>query len=171
MSNEDCEDLYRHTLIRFAGYYHEVGQHLNNIWNLPFFLSGFAASYVFSDLIDKCRRASTTAEKSSSPNKPPKKKEAESDEESPQVGKRLAVEASDVLIWHCLATIIIPHLIVGGTQQATNRFLCRFCPNFHYKRSASSIVGLLTIPLLSRLIDHLTTEFLEFTYRPLFRSK
>lgn len=187
-SNENCEDLFRHTIIRFAGYYHEVGQHLNNIWNLPLFLSGFSASYVFSDLLDKCRKASISAEKVvrsqnhlissnilysklyffENPNKTSKKKEPETNEDQ-KFGKKLAIEASDVLIWHCLATIILPHLIVGGAQRATRRLLCRVWQDFQYKNTISSIIGLLTIPFISRLIDHMTTEFMEFTYRPLFR--
>lgn len=56
---ENCDDLHRYTIIRFAGYCHEVAQHITNFWNLPSFLSGFAAAYVFSDLIERCRKGST----------------------------------------------------------------------------------------------------------------
>lgn len=187
---DNCGDLHRFTIIRFAGYCHEVGQHINaNFWNLPIFLSGFAAAYVFSDLVDRCRKFSTAAEKvicticlweifftlnfdlsrKPNPEKTQKKRESESNDKQP-TGSRLAIEASDVLIWHSLATIILPHLIVGGVQQMIGHALCKFCHNFEYKKGVSSAVGLLMIPLLSRLLDHLTTEFMEFTYRPLFRS-
>ena len=88
-------DIYRDTLLRYAGYANEVGEAFRALVPVNFVYAsyGVASAYVLADTFDKSSKA--------------KKQLGNSEGAMTKVG----VAAFDTLVWQALASVIIPGLL------------------------------------------------------------
>ena len=88
-------DIYRDTLLRYAGYANEVGEAFRALVPVNFVYAsyGVASAYVLADTFDKSSKA--------------KKQLGNTEGAMTKVG----VAAFDTLVWQALASVIIPGLL------------------------------------------------------------
>ena len=89
-------DIYRDTLLRYAGYANEVGEAFRALVPVNFVYAsyGVASAYVLADTFDKSSKA--------------KKQLGNTEGAMTKVG----VAAFDTLVWQALASVIIPGLLL-----------------------------------------------------------
>ena len=143
-------DIWRDSLLRYAGYANEVGESFR--YQFPRFVLpsyGIAMLYVLGDAGDKARRAMDEGQRSAA----------------------VAYTAADVLLWQTLASVAIPGLfinqVVFWSRKAVaegTRISARLPPTI--ATWGPTALGLGVIPFIIHPIDHGVDFLLDNTTRP-----
>lgn len=140
-------DIFRDSLLRYAGYANELGEAFRH--QLPKLVApsyGVAGLYVLGDALDKGNKRLEAG------------------------GSTLdvAYQGLDVLLWQSLASVAIPGLVVNRTVSTA-----RFC--LHHARAPPSLLlwaptalGLGVIPWIVRPIDDAVDTLMDSTFRAWF---
>lgn len=161
------KDVYRDTFLRYFGYSHHLGTY--TVKNFHYVYSGITASYIFADLMQKVNKA---VEPKEIPKKSMWKKHKailvlpKEDQES-----KFVTESIDVLLWQGLASVLFPSLIAGNVSRLVSNALSTKCSWRRYRKPISSASALFAIFAASYIVDSMTTELLNYTYRPLIKFK
>jgi len=133
-------DLYRDTLVRYLGYANEVGESFKSLIPKSAYLSTYAISiaYVSADTLDK----------------------------SENLKKKLT--AADVFIWQMLASVIVPGFTINRICHFSRLGLMRSSTsfrNYKYNKYIVSGIGLGSIPLIVKPIDHSIDYIMDESFR------
>ena len=149
-SSDGEVDIYRDTLLRYAGYANEVGEAFSPLvpsWCVPASY-GVAITYVIADTVDKTRKAYSGSKY----------------EESSLTTCAL-IEGLDALIWQLAASVALPgytiHQVVAITVMVLNA--AGLTEGFY--DVLPTAVGLLTIPFIVKPLDELAEVGMEVTLR------
>lgn len=156
MSAEEV-NIYRDSFLRYFGYAHHVGTHVSG--SLHYVFSGITASYIFADLMDKVKVASTATKEVPKKTKPKDSTKVEDDR------RRIVTESCDVILWQGLASLIIPGFIARSVNRIVVKELSKKCSWREYSKPVSSTLALAAIFLASHPVDSLTTELLNSTFK------
>ncbi|KAL5275769.1 MTFP1.2 family protein [Megaselia abdita] len=147
-SSQNDKDIYRDTYIRYLGYANEVGEAFRplvhkQIVNLSY---GVSISYVLADAFDKATK------------------------EHKQSGnlKKVAIKASDVFIWQIIASVIIPGITINRVTWLTSRALKNSGLKKEIRKIVPTVVGLASIPVIIKPIDHFVDLVMDKTFRKFF---
>ncbi|XP_026473556.1 mitochondrial fission process protein 1-like [Ctenocephalides felis] len=141
-------DIFRDTYIRYLGYANELGEAFRPLVNSTVVTASYGVStaYVLADTWDKAKKASK---------KPGSK------------SKDVIISAVDTLLWQGFASIIVP----GYTINRITHYTSKFMRGSNFGKMAQimpTAVGLLSIPLIIKPIDHSVDLAMDYTYRKIF---
>jgi len=160
-------DLYRDTLVRYAGYANEVGESFKNLVSTSAYRMSYAIAicYVLADATDKGLKAENVAIAA----EVDQAKVGQEHEKNPQF--EAAIAAADTLVWQGLASVIIPgytiNRIVWAAKKLSESDAVSKLPPMA-KKWAPTLVGLSCIPFIVHPIDTGVTMLLENTIRHLY---
>lgn len=154
-TSEDGEvDLYRDTLLRYAGYANEVGEAFRPLvppWVVPASYA-VAIAYVSADTIDKSKKVLQGSKYAS----------------SAQLRCAL-IEGIDAFLWQITASVALPgftiHQLVGVAVALIAASDLEPSP---YLDALPTALGLLTIPFIVSPLDELAEQIMDFTLRKLW---
>ncbi|KAH0549261.1 mitochondrial fission process protein 1 [Cotesia glomerata] len=141
-------DIFRDTSLRYLGYTNEVGEAFRSIVpkSIVWISYVIASGYVVADTAHKGIKEYG---KSGAKNK----------------NKRIFLSASDTLIWQSFASVIIPGLVINRICAGV-RFMQRNAKSPIMRNPwMSTIVGLISIPLIIHPIDDGVERTMDSTYR------
>ena len=129
------EDIYRDSLLRYAGYANEVGESFKPLIPRSLYYGSYAvsAAYVVGDAHDKYRRYSAP------------------------------VAGAKALVWQSLASVAIP----GFTINRIVALVSWISPRWRY---APTAIGLASIPLIIRPIDHAVDIAMDSALDPIIHQ-
>mmetsp|Transcript_13641 Transcript_13641/g.18183 ORF Transcript_13641/g.18183 Transcript_13641/m.18183 type:complete len:177 (+) Transcript_13641:33-563(+) len=133
-------DIYRDTLLRYAGYANEVGESLKPLVHNSIYLASYAISiaYVVGDARDKFLR---------------------------EPDRQLAPAAgTNAFIWQALASVIIPGFVINRIVYIADRLTPP--PTTMSGRYAPTLIGLSCIPLIIQPIDRAVDFAMENAIGP-----
>ncbi|XP_017769197.1 PREDICTED: mitochondrial fission process protein 1 [Nicrophorus vespilloides] len=142
------KDLYRDTPVRYLGYANEVGEAFRKIiggkWVAATY--GVATLYVLADTYDKSSKC----------------------HDGGAATKKVVYTAADTLLWQMLASVAIPGLTINRVC-AASAYLLKNNKNLGKmpKKWAVTAIGLATIPIIIKPIDHMVDTVLDNTFRKL----
>ncbi|XP_008545223.1 mitochondrial fission process protein 1 [Microplitis demolitor] len=149
MDNKNTEvDIFRDTSLRYLGYTNEVGEAFRSIVpkSIVWMSYVIASGYVIADTAHKGIKE---YEKIGKEDK----------------NKRIILSASDTLIWQSFASVIIPGLVINRICAGV-RFMQKNAKSPVMRNPwVSTIVGLISIPLIIRPIDDGVERTMDSTYR------
>merc|ERR1712003_312020 len=165
-------DLYRDTLVRYAGYANEVGESFKNLISRTSYRMSYAIAicYVLADATDKGLKAESIAIAA----------EVEAGKASPALSDaqkkknpqfEVAIAAVDTLVWQAMASVIIPGFVVNRIVWASKNLvesdkIAKLPPMA--KKWAPTLVGLSFIPFIVHPIDEGVTRLLDMTIRQFY---
>ncbi|CAL1547822.1 unnamed protein product [Lymnaea stagnalis] len=155
LPREDREyDVYKDSLLRYAGYANEVGEAFRLIVPVKFVWLSYAVSsgYVIADAIDKGYRVWK---------KPFQSEKARF--------RRATIATCDTLIWQGLASVIIPGFTINRICWLANRGLSmieKFPPPA--RKWTVAAIGLGSIPFIVKPIDRSVDFLMDNTFRRLY---
>lgn len=141
MAEDGEKDIFRDTLLRYAGYANEVGEAFRALTPKAFVLSTYAvaSAYVLADATDKGIKA----------NKKP------FDDESKR-SAAVVVGFGDSLVWQAFASVIIPgftiNRVCAGSLVAMEKVIPKVPLNT--RKWMTTFIGLGMIPLIIHPIDN-----------------
>jgi len=165
-------DLYRDTLVRYAGYANEVGESFKNLISRSSYKMSYAIAicYVLADATDKGLKAENNYSAIAAEQAATKDPLA-----GGQQSKNSNVEAMkasvDTLIWQGLASVIIPGFTINRIVWASKKVLeSDTIPKIpsSAKKWAPTIIGLSFIPFIVHPIDEGVTRLLDMTIRQFY---
>jgi len=168
-------DLYRDTLLRYAGYANEVGESFKNLISRSSYKMSYAIAicYVLADATDKGLKAENTVATAIAAEV--QTKDSPSAQANDKIGKNPQIEvakaAMDTLIWQGLASVIIPGFTINRIVWAANKMvesdsIPKLPPSA--KKWAPTIIGLSFIPFIVHPIDEGVTKLLDLTIRQFY---
>jgi len=139
---EDKEvDIFRDTLLRYAGYANEVGEAFRALTPKSFVISTYvaASAYVLADATDKAIKA----------NKKP------FDDETKRVAA-VGVGFVDSLVWQAFASVIVPGFTINRVCAGSLLAMEKVIPKvpLNTRKWATTFIGLGMIPLIIHPIDN-----------------
>ena len=162
-TNEGEEtDLYRDTILRYAGYANEVGESFKNIVSRTSYRMSYAVAicYVLADAADKGMKA----DEAIAAEAPSGQVDAGMDSaKSPKV--EIAKAAFDTLVWQGLASVIIPGYTINRIVWAAKKLTDSVDVPMGAKKWAPTIIGLSFIPFIVHPIDSGVTTLMDATLR------
>jgi fission process protein 1 len=131
--------------MRFLGYANEVGEAFRPIIPRSVVISTYlvAIGYAAADTVDKGKRTSVE-------NK----------------GKFNFEKAGETALWQLMASVVIPPFFINRTCHFTAKALQRSTLSPLAQRWASTLSGLVAIPIIYKPIDHGVTKLMDYTYAP-----
>ena len=152
--NGNDTDIWRNSLLRYAGYANELGESFRPIF--PKFVVpsyGISFAYVFGDTYDKSCKAKLQA------------KSMDSNLRTLHVAR----SAIDTLLWQSLASVVVPGITIHQIVHMTSKLIERQkSVPFGIRRWAPTLVGLTTIPFIIHPLDNVVHFLLDLTVRPAF---
>ncbi|XP_015512523.1 mitochondrial fission process protein 1 [Neodiprion pinetum] len=141
-------DIFRDTYVRYLGYANEVGEAFRGIVakNLVRFSYAVAIGYVIAD--SSCKAVV-----------------AYQQEPSPHKIKRVALSASDCLIWQGFASVVIPGFTINRICYSVQFAQKKFSGKKFQSPWISVAIGLISIPFIIHPIDALVENGMNLTYR------
>ncbi|KAK4878291.1 hypothetical protein RN001_010797 [Aquatica leii] len=136
-------DLYRDTPLRYLGYANELGEAFRTIIGRRMVRGtyGIAITYVLADTISKTKQ----------------------EYEQQTSFKNVAFVGMDTILWQMLASVIIPGITINRT--------CAFFYNRLHglstpvRKFAVAGIGIVTIPIIIKPIDHMVDSLMDRTLR------
>lgn len=141
-------DIWRQSPLRFAGYANELGESFRPLVPHAWVHASYAVAiaYVLGDTYDKASAAG---------------RQATARSESP--GPHVLTTALDVLSWQTIASVAVPGLIINRVVALSGALLRRAG---RQPGVVPTLVGLASVPLIIKPIDHATDVVLDATIRP-----
>jgi fission process protein 1 len=141
-------DIWRHSPLRFAGYANELGEAFRPLVSHAWVNASYAVAiaYVLGDTYDKASTAGRQAT-------------ARGENPTPQV----LTTALDVLSWQTIASVAVPGFIINRVVALSGAVLRRAG---RQPGVVPTLVGLASVPLIIKPIDHGTDAVLDATIRP-----
>ena len=136
---EEAEDVFRSSVLRFAGYANEVGEAFRPVAPLAFVRATYAVAVSYASA-----HAATKA--------------AAADE-----GERAAA-AGETLLWQALASVVLPSLVINRSVWATRKLLAPMPAVGTLARVrgfAPTAVGLALIPAIVGPLDAVTDAVMD----------
>ena len=134
------KDIWRKSILRYAGYANEVGESFRPIFPqfvIPSYIVAFA--YVLGDTQDKARKASSSEK---------------------------YIQAFDTLIWQTLASVIMPGFTINRVVHVAKKYIKYPTPQLQIW--GPTFIGLATIPIIIHPIDNAVDYLFDSTLRPYF---
>jgi mitochondrial fission process protein 1 len=78
------------------------------------------------------------------------------------------IKASDTILWHSMASFVLPTVTVHQTVHWSEVFMKTRNFSHHNIKRVPVILGLLSIPLIIKPIDHFTDYVMDNTFRKIF---
>eukprot|EP00644_Phytophthora_capsici_P006006 jgi/Phyca11/41284/gw1.2.206.1 len=153
MEEEDHQDIWRDSLVRYFGYANEVGESFRPIAPrlvAPSYVVAFG--YVLGDTLDKATKTH---------------KEAVAQNVSSRKRNVLVAAATvDTLAWQTLASVVIPGFTINRVVAASSFVVQNTVKNSPVvRRWAPTAIGLGVIPLIIHPIDNLVDLAMDNTVR------
>ncbi len=141
-------DIWRHGPLRFAGYANELGEAFRPLVSHTWVHASYAVAiaYVLGDTIDKIVVVGN---------------QATGRGESPV--PHMVTTAVDVLSWQTIASIAVPGFVINRVVALSGALLRRAGRK---PGVVPTLVGLASVPLIIKPIDHATDAVLDATIRP-----
>ncbi|KAG5673980.1 hypothetical protein PVAND_003976 [Polypedilum vanderplanki] len=138
-------DIYRDSLLRYLGYSNELGESFRPLIDRKLVHASYAAAiaYVFADTYDKSMKTFKSTQ---------------------SVSKSL-ITAGDVVTWQMLASVAIPGFTINRICWAVGKGLKEVKLKHKFGKWVPTIVGLMSIPLIIKPIDHSVDLLMDKTYR------
>ena len=156
MADDGELDIYRDTVLRYAGYANEVGEAFRPLVP-PIVVPGsyaVAITYVLADTVDKTLKAFGSSKYVSS-----------------AVGACAFLEGLDAFIWQITASVALPgytiHQVVELVVQALQAADLPV-DDSPLLSALPTAVGLLTIPFIVKPLDELAEQIMDFSLRKLW---
>jgi len=152
LAHEDARgpppDMWRHSALRFAGYANELGEAFRPLVSHTWVHASYAIAiaYVLGDTFDKASAAG---------------RQATARSESP--GPYVLTTALDVLSWQTIASVAVPGFVINRVVALSGALLRRAG---RQPGVVPTLVGLASVPLIIKPIDHATDAVLDATIRP-----
>ncbi|XP_076641819.1 mitochondrial fission process protein 1 [Halictus rubicundus] len=149
MTEEKKEvDVFRETPVRYLGYTNEVGEAFRPIapCSVVWFSYAITTGYVLADTIH-------TGWKEFNGNL------------SEDATTRALYSMSDTLLWQTFASILIPGFTINRICAVVQSLQRKSCNPIVRSRWISTVIGLVSIPLIIQPIDHIVDEAMNVTYR------
>ncbi|KZC12593.1 PREDICTED: mitochondrial fission process protein 1 [Dufourea novaeangliae] len=142
------EDVFRDTPVRYLGYANEVGEAFRPIVSPSIVWLSYVISsgYVIADTVHKGW------------------KEYEGNT-SKEATKNALYSMADTLLWQTFASVLIPGFMINRICAATQCLQRKSCNPVIRNRWMSTVIGLVSIPLIIQPIDHIVDEAMNVTYR------
>lgn len=141
MSEDKEVDIFRDTLLRYAGYANEVGEAFRALTPKAFVIGTYvvASGYVLADATDKAIKA----------NKKPYADESKRN-------TAVAVGFVDSLVWQAFASVIVPGFTINRTCAGSLFAMEKVIPKvpLNTRKWLTTFVGLGMIPLIIHPIDN-----------------
>ncbi|KAJ1627722.1 mitochondrial 18 KDa protein-domain-containing protein [Pavlovales sp. CCMP2436] len=145
---DSWKDIWRDSPLRLVGYSNEVGEAFRPLISRTAVHGSYALAfaYVIGDAADK---ASKAGQKAKAQGEPP--------------ALQMLTTAADVISWQTIASVAVPGMII-------NRVVA--LAGFAFRRAGRppgwgpTFIGLATVPLIVKPIDHATDLLLDMTLRP-----
>merc|ERR1719506_2497923 len=149
MNEGEEKDLYRDTVVRYAGCANEVGESFKNIVSRTSYKMSYAVAicYVLADAADKGMKADE-AIAAEAPNG-----QVAGTDSAKSSKVEMAKAAFDTLVWQGLASVIIPGLTINVEVP------------LGAKKWAPTLIGLSFIPFIVHPIDSGVTTLMDMTLR------
>ena len=161
-TNEGEEkDLYRDTVVRYAGYANEVGESFKNIVSRTSYKMSYAVAicYVLADAADKGMKADE-AIAAEAPNG-----QVAGTDSAKSSKVEMAKAAFDTLVWQGLASVIIPGFTINRIVWAAKKLTDNVEVPLGAKKWAPTLIGLSFIPFIVHPIDSGVTTLMDMTLR------
>jgi fission process protein 1 len=141
-------DIWRDSPLRLVGYSNEVGEAFRPLISSKFVHAsyGLAFAYVLGDACDKAGKAG---------------RRVTAQGEHPAL--HMLTTAADVVSWQTIASVAVPGLIINRVVALAGAAFRRAGRQPGW---APTIIGLATVPLIVKPIDHATDILLDKTLRP-----
>nr|XP_044988727.1 mitochondrial fission process protein 1 isoform X1 [Jaculus jaculus] len=149
-------DLYRDTWVRYLGYANEVGEAFRSLVPaaVVWLSYGVSGSYVVADAIDKGKKA---GEQMPSP--------------AADRSTRMTVAVVDTFVWQALASVAIPGFTINRVCAASLYVLGTATRwPVAVRKWTTTVLGLLTIPVIIHPIDRSVDFLLDSSLRKLYPS-
>jgi len=156
VADDDEIDLYRDTLLRYAGYANEVGEAFRPIvpaWIVPGSY-GVAITYVFADTVDKTIKAFGSSKYISS-----------------ALTVCAILEGLDAFLWQITASVALPGYTIHQVVEIVVAVLTAAGFDLDHGGVVATVptaFGLLTIPFIVKPLDELAEQIMDFTLRKLW---
>ncbi len=146
------KDFYRDTGARYLGYANDIGEAFRSVigptWaHRTYWVAG---AYALADALSKGKKSFNEA-----------RGESFHDRMFHFLGGVL-----DVGIFHFIASITVPPMIIRATQDKINKVMSRRMAQTAFGRGLPVAVGLALIPLIVKPVDWAAEKFLDMTIRP-----
>ena len=141
-------DIWRQSPLRFAGYANELGEAFRPLISHTWVHASYAVAiaYVLGDTYDKASAAG---------------RQATARSESP--GPFVLTTALDVLSWQTIASVAVPGFVINRVVALSGALLRRAG---RQPGIVPTLVGLASVPLIIKPIDHATDAVLDASIRP-----
>eukprot|EP00096_Caligus_rogercresseyi_P003854 TRINITY_DN1761_c0_g1_i1.p2 TRINITY_DN1761_c0_g1~~TRINITY_DN1761_c0_g1_i1.p2 ORF type:complete len:165 (+),score=32.34 TRINITY_DN1761_c0_g1_i1:190-684(+) len=145
-------DIYRDTPVRLLGYANEVGEAFRALVHVRWVkLSyGISSAYVLADTFDKSSKMNTALPS-----------------DDPSRTKKIAVAATDTLLWQALASVIVPGFTINRICAFSLIGLGKALPHVAVgtRKWATTFIGLGTIPFIVHPIDTIVHYAMDMSTR------
>lgn len=171
-SNDKKEwDIYRDSPLRYCGYANEVGESFRPVVPKLFVHLSYAVAvmYVLADCGDKSRKIYKVSCEEIGKTEMNSRSIGSSLFQKPEIlgggMKPAAKMAGDVFLWQMLASVAIPGFIINRITYGSGKLIKMAKLKGIPRKWGATIIGLSSIPLIIRPIDHGVDILMDKTYR------
>lgn len=164
-------DIYRDSALRYCGYANEVGESFRPVVSKVFVHLSYAVAvmYVLAECGDKSRQIYKVSVNLREQGKIIHGGNRNNHFQKPEIlgggSKPAAKMAGDVFLWQMLASVAIPGFIINRITYGCGKLIKMSKLKGIPRKWGATIIGLSSIPLIIRPIDHGVDVLMDKTYR------